>query len=383
MSMDIFAEIPVEIRELILSFLPLGYHPFMRVAKSWQHLSSNPVINDIINTPDLSRFYKPRLVLPAAIKYGRLDILKKHEKWIDRITIINEAIAHNQLEVVKWCRNVNIPIVGLPNTCDLEMIKYLMSQGMGYNRHIVKSAIDYRNVDIIKLLLESGYQIFASEIATTGNLEALKLVADTIDNRTAEVVVYSNVLKTIQWVHERISTLLYANKASDLEVIKWFHSIGARFDSITCALAAKHGRLDSLKWLWDRGIQPDFRAFLHASSEVLKWLAERLPLPETISSHNSLEALKWIVSVGRVHWQWEITAANSETCEFLAENAPMSYSLIEAVARFNLLPKLALRKSEFTPDYLERAITHHDTEIIRFLRKNNNFNPHCLAIIDS
>jgi hypothetical protein len=199
----------------------------------------------------------------------------------------------------------------------IQVIKWAIDNKIEYSEDAVCSACLYGNLDILILLLSSGFLLKASKHRTPCGLA--------IQGNHTHVVKYliEDALKNNTGCAFEAQSLAYASLNGNLEMVKLLISFGFKWivpptyfgaDHYVISEAARGGHLELIKWMKQEGCPWGTSTFREASGfgniEMMEWIRDNgCPFDESsiiyASSNGKLDAVKWLRSNG---CPWDIRA---------------------------------------------------------------------------
>jgi hypothetical protein len=163
----------------------------------------------------------------------------------------------------------------------------------------------------------SRKELLCAAAASSGQLPLEELKAMRAENfpwdwETCAIAARRGHLDVLRWAHENgcpwdEKTCEEAAERGDLKMLKWAHENGCPWDADTCANAAWGGNLEMLQWARENGCPWCEQTCANAAScgdlEVLKWARENgCPWDERVceraAEDGHLEMLQWAIENG-------------------------------------------------------------------------------------
>ena len=266
------------------------------------------------------------------------DIQSDYVKKCTEFQNYDDAIEAGNLEILKWlhantkCKLTDNQSSFAARHARIEILKWLLTQGLTFDCYTFQEAIDSGNFETVKFVYDTGYKC--------------------IEEGTADECECKDVF------------FKCAAEAGNLEVMKWFHELNFKANEWVFYYAVKNGNLDNMKWMHQVGIRPNSYTFKQAAEignlEVMKWLLEiGCPYNEiTITAsivNGNLENLKWLIehNFPRITDDmvfYAITNRKLEIFKWIVEN---------------------LDDVNLTSKAYHRAAENEHVEILKFLKENN------------
>ena len=265
----------------------------------------------------LAAFYGPLPLLQELLKpiealssYDRDDHLSKvadsagessfHSLFLSFLVLISDFFRlftawGGQLETLQWLKTqegVELDMDVFAHACrggQLEITKWLRSEGCPYDAHACSGAAREGHLDILKWLRSEGCpwnSLTFFYAAKGGHLDVLKYAHENgcpWDERTCISAAYGGHLDALKYLHENgcpwdYRTCSWAALGGHLDVLKYLHENGCPWDQWTCSRAAEKGHLDVLKYAHENGCPWDKetceRAARGGHLDVLKYVHE-------------------------------------------------------------------------------------------------------------
>ena len=218
--------------------------------------------------------------IPVA-QSGNLDLLMwtiEEGVWLDRSNVMFDAAKGGSVEILNWLHNAGYPwdkslaYIASEEGC-LPVLIWASEHGCDLDRLVVYNAGKQGHLDILKWAREQGcpwHDEVPLATAKEGHWDVMKWAIANGCGWQPEVgtlAATQGKMDILQWAKEECAldvankeTLQAAIEAGQLGVVKWCYMEGVEMGLEECALAAKHGALEVLKWLrkkevpWDLAV---------------------------------------------------------------------------------------------------------------------------------
>lgn len=204
-----------------------------------------------------------------AIIFGRTEILRTlHRLGLSNKDSMYLALRSGRLESIIICeemgetldRNAHSIVIGggCADKEKIEILGWLKKKGLPHNDLAINAAIDANSFETLHWLLST-------------------------ESKSSPSHSYTDTLDWIFHLHNDLSHLIYSKSAQtcDLSVYEWLDAHGYAWTSIESLHAVAHGRLDVVKWLFDRGVMigpidsVTYIAVTEGHVDILQWLNDR------------------------------------------------------------------------------------------------------------
>ncbi|PRP80499.1 Ankyrin repeat protein [Planoprotostelium fungivorum] len=204
-----------------------------------------------------------------AIIFGRTEILRTlHRLGFSNKDSMYLALRSGRLDSIIICeemgetldRNAHAIVIGggCADKEKIEILEWLKMKGLPHNDLAVNAAIDANSFETLHWLLKTESKPSASHG-------------------------YTDTLDWIFHLHDDMSHLIYLKSAQtcDLSVFEWLDAHGYAWTSIESLHAVALGRLDAVKWLFERGVMigpidsVTYISVAEGHLDILEWLKNR------------------------------------------------------------------------------------------------------------
>lgn len=265
--------LPQEIVKVIAEFAD-GYAPFMRVAKAYLHLESEPKIWVLVahNSP-LSKWYDPEKSIDWAVKFGNAEILE----WAYDAGAI-------------WSIDIAAKSAKLGN---LNILKWASSRGVCLADAARHAATPETYDFITERILESAEHFEA--FAAAGNIVLMEHFFKNHADMALESGAVPGTLEALKWLEARgfdiHKAAVWAAEDGKLDILEYTKILPPTH------VPARTGQLEAVKWLYERGQYLTKSTFENAVSsdnlELVGWLIEN-KCPRTKTAPKSLKMAKLV-----------------------------------------------------------------------------------------
>lgn len=218
--------------------------------------------------------------------------------YVSAREMIDYAIQNNYIELLKYLRslgyswNKNSTVLAA-KTGNFELIKWLSQDGAWLSSLTCAEVSLHGNLEMVKWLRQNGcpwYIDTAVNAAKSKNYELLKWVTDEdcpCNSNICAALAENNDLEMLKWAHSKkypidMWSMFNAAKCGNTEMIEWLletykhRGNEITVTSITCDKIIESGKLDAVKWLYNK--YPDFDhiriyygAIEHKFLDIMKW----------------------------------------------------------------------------------------------------------------
>lgn len=394
-----FNVLSLEIVQLVLSFLPIGYRPLAKsVCKIWYDLITDlepkneslkyryeeyDVVTDLIRNNDFNNIkmifdslsYKTRTIIPAYCAYydnrdGILFCADHGYGWNNLATTF--AVMNDNLDLIKWAKKNNFYIT----------------------KKIINLAAFYGRLDILNWYNEN---YFLSNEDICGS--ALRGMIFTPENRTSPLDIlkwlgdYGYLQRKLQidrsMVHFMKDDSFTFNEEEYLKILEHIVNINLYIPagSTTFNKLVQFGSIKLLEWLISIGFYFSLNAFYYAakdnSIEKIEWLISHglsvAHLCSEVARAGNLEILKWAIERGYGYTistetlNYAFKSNNKELIEWLINEKKIKITSYTNVIAYRDLEILEWAKAEnvhFNPNNLSEALSTGDLNIIKWVIEN-------------
>lgn len=242
-----------------------------------------------------------------------LEFLQGFPDVFDGKKIFKIASISNKIQVIKWAiqKKIEYSEDAVCNAClygNLDILILLISSGFmlkaSKHRTPCGLAIQGNHMHVVKYLIQeslknnTGCAFEAQSLAyasLNGNLDMVKLLKSFgftwivpptyfgVDHYVISEAARGGHLEVIKWMKQEgcpwgTSTFREAAGFGNIELMTWIRDNGCIFDESSVIYASANGKLDALKWLRSNGCPWDIRAVFasayHEDRSVLGWLID-------------------------------------------------------------------------------------------------------------
>ena len=245
-------QFPVEITEIIFSFIEDSHYILLFVCRDWYNIINNY----------LQRQNK-KIIKNLNVLLGTVSLTK----W--------------SIEEVKLEKNSHLSDVAAMN-CNLDVIQYINKIKCPWSIYNCYYAAELGNLDILKWAREKKHYCDSNvyyNAAKGGHIHVLKWLSH---------MSQTNQKKSFEG----------AAVSGNINILKWLYNQNYKWDFKTFDECAKYGHLESLKWLCENKCPSTNMSIINASQngylEVVKWLYNKdyqLESPIKLSPREDLTTL--------------------------------------------------------------------------------------------
>ena len=236
--------------------------------------------------------------------YNNIKKQNKNFKKRDLIYVYQPHPYHivSSIKMIKWAKSHPGFKYGVRHSQfaarrnDFEILKFLYKDNCPIGKDVWVEAVENENIKMIKWCkaknIKSNY-FASSKAAEIGNLKILKLLDKynvEFDDDACDCAIYGGYINIVDWlIKKRLLQITnesfnIAAKTGNIQMLDYLVYLAMHnlqygwFNENTCAIAAKTGQLETLKWLRERHCNWDANttcfAMWRKHKKILKWALE-------------------------------------------------------------------------------------------------------------
>lgn len=307
------------------------------------------VFSDDILLVDAKEYYIKFICYEASL-HGRIDILQPlllnnnnyrdifYKYYDDENTrtcgrmCMDIAARNGQFDCVVFMRT-KMHVYFYQDTCDhpsdkghFDIVEWYIQNKAGDGNKLFTNALKYGHMEMVKLLFKKEYINYVSMISEyapqSGNLDLLKWLHDNgcrFDADACDQAVRSGNFDMVKWIRQiakaplTTRTLIACIETNRFDMLKWCKENCTACNELACAIAAKEKQYDMLKWLVEKGAPYDSKVTAciarNGNLQMLKWCnTVGIPMDrittEFAANSGNFEILEWCMTECNIPWDF-------------------------------------------------------------------------------